>query len=87
MKLFLPDFHVSLCLQTFKLAKLFSTSAKADPESIIETANTNYEFVCVCNYNYIGRCKRPLWHRIKKHFEYKNTGNEVFLTFTFALVS
>ena len=41
MKLFLPDFNVSLCLQTIKLSKLFSQSAKADPEPIIETANTN----------------------------------------------
>jgi hypothetical protein len=58
MKLILPNFHVSLSLSTKKISQLFSKSQKADPEPIIETANTNYEFLFVCKSNYVGRYKR-----------------------------
>ena len=78
MKFILPTFHVSLALKTCKITQLFSTSAKAPPESVIETANTNYQFVCVCKSDYIGHCKRPLDHRIKEHSRHSNDGNEVF---------
>ena len=80
MKHTLPNFHVSLALSTVKISKLFSKSAKAPPGSIIETANTNYNFVCVCKSNYIGRCHRPLDHRIKEHYRFGKDGNEIFVT-------
>ena len=57
-----------MALSTVKISKLFSKSSKAPPGSIIETANTNYNFVCVCKSNYIGRCHRPLDHQIKEHY-------------------
>ena len=79
MKILLPEFHVSLALKTIKISQLFSKSAKAPPETLFETANTNYEFLCDCKSNYIGRCKRPLDHRIKEHFRWeKDKGNEIF---------
>ena len=75
MRQILPNFNISLSLKTIKISQLFSKSVKSDPEPLIDTANTNYEFLCVCKSNYIGRCKRPLHHRIKEHFEYKKTDN------------
>ena len=68
MKLLLPNFHVSLALKTVKISQLFSKSAKGPEESKIETAITNYHFICPCKSDYVGRCKRPLDHRIKEHF-------------------
>ena len=79
MKQILPDFHVSLSLTTVKISQHFSKSHKDDPEPITETANTNSELLCACKSSYILWCKKPLWHRIKEHFEYKTTGNEKFL--------
>jgi hypothetical protein len=68
MKLMLPNIHVSLALKTVKISQLFSKSAKGPEESKIETANTNYHFICPCKSDYVGRCKKPLDHRIKEHF-------------------
>ena len=76
MKVLLPNFHVSLALQTVKISKLFSKSAKAPPDTLIKTANTNYHFICPCESDYIGRCKRPLDHRIKEHW--RNTTGEIY---------
>ena len=82
MKRILPNFHVSLALSTVKISKLFSKSAKAPPGSMIETANTNYNFVCVCKSNYIGRCHRPLDHRIKEHYRGGKDSNDIHLHIT-----
>ena len=57
----------------------FLNRPKPPPESVIETANTNYQFVCSYKSDYIWRCLRPLDHRIRKHFEYKWEGNNIFL--------
>ena len=51
MKNILPNFHVSFALRTVKITKLFSRSAKAPPDSVIDTAKTNYHFVCSCECN------------------------------------
>ena len=68
MKILLPECHVSLALKTIKISQLFSKRAKAPPEPLFETENTNYDFLCDCKSNYIGICKIPLDHQIREHF-------------------
>ena len=79
MQPILPNFYVSLALRTVKITKVFSKSAYAPPHSVIDTANTNYHFVCSCESDYIGRCKRRLNKRIRTHMKYQSEGDHIFM--------
>ena len=73
----LPEMHVNIALKTIKVTRLFSRSAKAPLVDKFDTVETVHEFVCPCDENYIGQCKRHLRTRICDHFQL-NKGTKVY---------
>ena len=59
------------------LEDLFGRSAKAPVVDKFDTVETVYGFVCPCDENYIGQCKRHLRTRIRDHFQL-NKGTKVY---------